>query len=1657
MDAAHPNHAGQWDPNSFAAETPWDQQFAFSSEHGPENAYHNPGAFIDAPQQVAPQLAGHDSQTNAYGAHYEYYPQNEAWTGPSPAAAPYAQEPLTQDHYAPAQQHPQHTQHQQQNPYGNHRTIDSRFALVDLPQETEYQNHHMQIPERQEVVQGGFGHGAVPSRQQSADGYLQGHVSEQWQRVPMASSGYPANGEYQNPLAMSQSVNQQPAVHQQQHQSQQHPQIQQQQIQRHQQPSQPRLHQPQPQQQQQPLQRQTPTPTPYQASHGPIQGGLPNYHHVQGHHTPEPQPNQAHFMQPINGQHVQNRASVAQLPMQRTTASPSPLNHTPIQSAPIQPKPVQAPPQQPIQPKLAPRSMAQPTVQPMVQPAVQQVVQTPVHQAAHPSHSTPQPTPQHTPQPTPQPQAQTISQVPQHHQTTPQQFAQHQQPSQSQGFQVAVSQSQPVQIQSFQVPAQERMAQAQTTQQTIQSPQTNVISGVKRPGDVQEMQTLAKKPKVLQPASSAANPQVISFANTNSANSGVASDVNVRGGAGEVASPFTVDEDLIDKAIDTPGCTVPGVPHLVIDETPVQLKKGPPTKRFVTIVAKAGKDPLFPGIERGWTPAESLSNHAEAYQTAKEVLDRQRADIRLDIEMKRAKTELPADWWRKLSKGELGTDAKQRGSPPPEPILTAVKASELLRVHPAHKKNRKFMSHTSSEFGAFVADKVAALRAAPAFEKLVKDVKSKGKGPATLKPAAVEALKQSLEPLKTELEAAITEGLKVGDPVILRMVGEKGVLPVRLLNLLIQLFNLNEATSSLAKAALRLFGCFTSLTPEQLEAWKFQTTKAKLEGLGDPEVNELVATIIANAEKNAGKEGPPAKSKKEANSDTKKTPAKATVSTTKRAREDDTNGDSRTAKKPFTDAKSRVTTTSNSVNSVKAPSTGSKASPPTTKPALKSSASTTAATTVKPRASYLLPGKTRPAAKPASKPEPTKPEPAKPLVKTEAPKPSATLSAVKSNATQAASSAGNAAKAAKPKEEPSSSSRFAALMEEIAAPKKVNVDETPPAESAPDPNETEEQRKRRLRKEERRRLNLRVNFKSEDQLCQIKEYNLFPEEMGHRQSRDVRSDSKDKREGMALKKGHAGEIRPWEEPNSVDLDVLPEEVRKERYVTVGGSKTFRTEQQAYMEDREAKELMVIYTDPSDIPPTPKSPAYEPSLDDGSGSDIPLPAGLEYDELRRRATDLKKIGPYRSASEAKARLEAQSAPGYADFAKAMKSLDAIAAPYAGYPMHVPQPAVVHAAPVISAKPEGIPPIIVPVTYESPEVRDQWTYEVISSERARYYCDPEPYDPAHPKTVRRRDYPDPVVQKAADFIEEIVEYVKRTIPEIKQQPAPAVPVVPAQAPAPAQAAQPAAAPVDYSAAWAQYYAQQAQQGQQPDAHALQQQQAWYAHQQQQQQLQQQQQPSPINAAYQQIAELMAQGADVTPILTALANQANANPQQAAEFQALLASLANAGQQQQPSQPANPQAAEWLAWAAKSGAGGQGAGAHAQPAGQHGGYDPYQGDQAYNDHNARDSRDRDLNSRDRDHENWGNTHGGGRDNFRDRNESRDGGRDSRDGRDGQQQHHRDNKPHWKKKNRDRNGDEVPDHLKGINRSLIGTKQCSFWAQGKCAKGDKCTFRHD
>lgn len=70
----------------------------------------------------------------------------------------------------------------------------------------------------------------------------------------------------------------------------------------------------------------------------------------------------------------------------------------------------------------------------------------------------------------------------------------------------------------------------------------------------------------------------------------------------------------------------------------------------------------------------------------------------------------------------------------------------------------------------------------------------------------------------------------------------------------------------------------------------------------------------------------------------------------------------------------------------------------------------------------------------------------------------------------------------------------------------------------------------------------------------------------------------------------------------------------------------------------------------------------------------------------------------------------------------------------------------------------------------------------------------------------------------------------------------------------------------------------------------------------------------------------------------------------------------------------------------------------------------------------------------------------NNRDRDWDRSRDRDRNDGTSGREEY----RDYRKKK------PTLPPH-KPVNKALIGTKACTFWQQGKCARGDQCTFRHD
>lgn len=181
------------------------------------------------------------------------------------------------------------------------------------------------------------------------------------------------------------------------------------------------------------------------------------------------------------------------------------------------------------------------------------------------------------------------------------------------------------------------------------------------------------------------------------------------------------------------------------------------------------------------------------------------------------------------------------------------------------------------------------------------------------------------------------------------------------------------------------------------------------------------------------------------------------------------------------------------------------------------------------------------------------------------------------------------------------------LLDSINAPKP----EPKKVESIKRAPETPEEKKKRERKESRRHL--RVRFKEEGELEEIR---LFTHEKAEDEGRDVdmlRDAHDDRSEGMMLKQRvdtesiddeedatmvDAQDIdinsQEWPHLSEIDFSDLSEVARKENIITRGGLVEFNTPQQTIQANREATELMVVYTDESDIPESAKEPSSVPA-------------------------------------------------------------------------------------------------------------------------------------------------------------------------------------------------------------------------------------------------------------------------------------------------------------------------------------------------------------------------------------------------------------------------------------------------------------------------------
>jgi hypothetical protein len=875
----------------------------------------------------------------------------------------------------------------------------------------------------------------------------------------------------------------------------------------------------------------------------------------------------------------------------------------------------------------------------------------------------------------------------------------------------------------------------------------------------------------------------------------------------------------------------------------------------------------------------------------------------------------------------------------------------------------------------------------------------------------VTKLKQDTEQKKELFFRALQAANQHGDDAVIDNLGDHNRMNICLVNTLIGCLRAGDFSGKLPKAILEFLSNF-SMNRIVAEKTNFDTIKKRLHDKGDDEVKRLLEDISSRIKKASktqpettdspeGKKSavPPASADKPAKPLSKPS---SDGSPAKRLRDDDL--DARTVKKVALETSS--TSLSSKLGASKLSSSlQSKILPP------------------KPRtATSILPGKNRPIPKPIPKAEP---------LKVEAPKvePSKAAGTADSGKTVDSKAEVKKAPPVKPnanklsalsKVEPIKpsvtkapvstsvlSGGIASLLDSINSTKKQKEPSKESTKEPADPQETPEQKEKRLRKEARRKL--RVTFKEGDDLVQIK---IFHKEAAEDEGRDdnmTRDAADDRSEGMMLKQRMSiteeeeeeDEIpyRPWVEPTLTDFSSIPWDVRDKTYVTRGGNLTFSTDEQKVMQERERRELMVIYTDPSDIPPTPKSPPPEISI---MGTDI-IVAHLprddpRFEEVHRRWKETQQHGPDGALYYALRRLSAKEDPA----SKVNSILNTLkSASSAPQPSHH---TFVAPAPAPAPNPQPQPAIYQPSNNPpNPPPLPKGTVEeqiiaLLMSDKVKTFTS-ESYNPAQPNTKRRYDYSDPHVQAAIDAIEEIASQLN------------GLPYPPIQPPnwmaadaervrewwlgyqreAAAQAKKEAEERAVLEAQINALAAAQTQGTQDPWS-------AYYA----QQQL------------YAQYAALLqsqgsAQQASSTPAVAASGGQLQAGDSQ---LQAILAAFNQPNHNQVNMAAAAPAAA------------------------------PASTQASYPGLNPNDTTYQQIMMLSQlAQQQQGNTS----------QTSTSAASAVHSDRAGQINYGSDKEEKGKK-----GKNALPPH-RPVNKALIGTKPCVFWQQGKCARGEKCTFRHD
>ncbi|KAJ5815863.1 Zinc finger CCCH-type [Penicillium robsamsonii] len=479
-------------------------------------------------------------------------------------------------------------------------------------------------------------------------------------------------------------------------------------------------------------------------------------------------------------------------------------------------------------------------------------------------------------------------------------------------------------------------------------------------------------------------------------------------------------------------------------------------------------------------------------------------------------------------------------------------------------------------------------------------------------------LKEKVISQRRTMDKIATTTLEMGHPNIVEKLGEHPMVVAALYSFLVDRFQAADFAGTLTINLLTLFSRFSSLTEDMMQKTNLSKLLPKFLKKGDQQVKDLTQKILDNAAASTKRKQESEKPAKE-----ESTPRASSADQpkgdagVKRPREADSN------LQPG--AKQRaVTSNLKDVNKLASTGNGQAKGTQSSKP--------TGAAVLRPKPNIVAP-------KPTS------------LFGTLS---SASKRPGTTNADRAAAAAAAKPTAASEKEKtptPKPSFSFGDIMADLNKPKQAPT----PKPVEDQPPETEAERKKRLRKEERRKL--RVTWKPDDALTEVRLFTHDPDEELGPGDGSLRSRGDVKGEGSVLKlhkdmeeleEEDLGGIRETVFQDGYTFSMIDfdfEESKDGSFIKRGGPQLPTSPEREAQEHRESTTLMVFYTSPADMPDTPKEP---PTPDPDEIVTEVLPFGEFPDMVKaRQERYYSYINPKPAAPQQTQQLQ-QPTPGDSGF-------------------------------------------------------------------------------------------------------------------------------------------------------------------------------------------------------------------------------------------------------------------------------------------------------------------------------------------------------------------------------------------------------------------------